>query len=169
MRVTLKDLMDRLAVGYVLGPYETYPWSCYNAEKGMTCSAEVRMGPDADEVEAEIQIMYDTPPAGKSAMEQICYIHSRPGSGDGLWEILALRLKGEPLKEEIYNWQEKSCTFFAAVARALAMDEIPDIDELIEDIFHNYERFHDQYGGGGGKSPKIRPSQLLDIKKGRGF
>lgn len=169
MRVTLKDLMDRLAVGVVLGPYETYPWSCYDGEKGMTCSAEVRMSADADEVEAEIQMMYDAPPAGKAPMEQVCYVQVRPGGTDGLWEVLNLRLKGEPLKEEVYNWQEKSCTFFAAVARALAAEEIPDIDELIEDIFHNYERFHDQYGGGGGKSPKIRPSQLLDIKKGRGF
>lgn len=169
MRVTLKDLMDRLAVGYVLGPYETFPWSHYDADKGVTCSAEVRMGPDSEEVEAEIQIVHDTPPAGKSSMEHICYIRCAPGTADGLWEVLTLRLKGEPLKEEIYNWQEKSCQFFSAVTRALATEEIPDIDALIEDIFHNYERFHDQYGGGGGKSPKIRPNQLLDIKKGRGF
>ncbi|MBU0800220.1 MAG: hypothetical protein KKA05_04370 [Alphaproteobacteria bacterium] len=169
MRVTLKDLMDKLAVGYVLGPYETFPWSYYDGETGVTCSAEVRMGADSDEVEAEIQVMYDTPPAGKQAMEHICYIRSAPGGQDGMWEILTLRVKGEPLKEDVYNWQEKSCTFFTAVVRALLIETIPDIDELIEDIFHNYERFHDQYGGGGGKSPKIRPSQLMDLKKGRGF
>jgi hypothetical protein len=169
MRITLKDLMDRLAVGYVLGSYETFPWSHYDPEKGVTCSAEVRMGPDSEEVEAEIQLVHDTPPEGKPGMEHICYIRCAPGGTDAMWEVLTLRLKGEPLKEEIYNWQEKSCQFFSAVTRALVAGEIPDIDELIEDIFHNYERFHDQYGGGGGKSPKIRPNQLLDIKKGRGF
>ena len=168
MRATLKDLMDKLAVGYVLGPYETFPWSHYDAAKGLTCSAEVRMSADSDEAEAEIQLVHDVPPPGKNAMEHICYIRCAPGGG-GMWEVTTLRLKGEPLKEDVYNWQEKSCTFFSAVVRALLLEEIPNIDELIEDIFHNYERFHDQYGGGGGKSPKIRPNQLLDIKKGRGF
>ena len=169
MRVTLKDLMDRLAVGYVLGPYESFAWSHYDTDKGMTCSAEVRMGADNDEVEAEIQMVHDTPPDGTPGMEHICYIRCAPGAADGMWEVMTLRLKGEPLKEDVYNWQEKSCQFFMAVTRALVGEQIPDIDELIEDIFHNYERFHDQYGGGGGKSPKIRPNQLLDIKKGRGF
>lgn len=169
MRVTLKDLMDRLAVGYVLGPYETFPWSHYDPEKGQTCSAEVRMGPDSDEVEAEIQLMHDTPPPGKGTMEQVLHIRCAPGGADGMWEVLAMRLKGEPPTEDMYNWQEKSCNFFSAVVQALSAETLPDIDALIEDIFHNYERFHDQYGGGGGKSPKIRPNQLLDIKKGRGF
>lgn len=169
MRVTLKDLMDKLAVGYVLGPYETFPWSCYDAARGLTCSAEVRMGPDSDEIEAEIQLMHDTPEAGKPPMAQIFYIRAVPGSMDGLWEIPTLRLKGEPLAEDVYNWEEKSCQFFSIVVGDLALDIIPDLDTLIEDIFHNYERFHDQYGGGGGKSPKIKPGQLMDMKKGRGF
>lgn len=169
MRITLKELMDKLAVGYVLGPYETCPWSHYDSTRGQTCSAEVRMGPDSDEVEAEVQLMHDSPPAGKPAIEHSCYIKATPSAGDGTWNVVTLRLKGEPLDKEIYNWEDKSCQFFAAVVRSLLIEEIPDIDELIEDIFHNYERFHDQYGGGGGKSPKIRPSQLLDVKKGRGF
>lgn len=170
MRVTLKELMDRLAVGYELGPYETYPWSFYDADKGATCSAEVRMGPDGDEAEAEIQLMHDTPPPGKAPVEHICYIRAvRSSVGDNMWEINTLRLNGEPLKEEIYDWQGKSCKFFAAVVQALLSEQVPDMDELIEEIFHNYERFHDQYGGGGGKSPKIKPSQLMDLKKGRGF
>jgi hypothetical protein len=43
MRVDLKTLLDKLGVGYVMSPYETCPWSAYDGEKGITCSAEVRI------------------------------------------------------------------------------------------------------------------------------
>lgn len=168
MQVSLKDLMDKMGVGRELGPYETQPWSCYDGDKGITCSAEVRMGPDGNEIEAEAQMMYDTPPEGKAPMEQVCHIHALPAK-DGQWGVTALRIRGEPFGEGIYDWESKCCDFFSALVQNLIMDEIPDIDELIDDAFHNNESFHDQDGGGGGKSPKIRPSQLLDIKKGKGF
>ncbi len=59
MRVELKKLMETLGVGHVLSPYETYPWYLYDSVKGVTCSAEVRMGPGGEDVEAEIQLLYD--------------------------------------------------------------------------------------------------------------
>lgn len=59
MRVEYKDLMEKLAVGYELSPYETQPWLYYDAEKGITCNAEVRAGPGLSDIEAEIQFMYD--------------------------------------------------------------------------------------------------------------
>lgn len=59
MRVDLKKLMEKLGVPHVLSPYETCPWYHYDAEKGVTCSAEVRMGPSGDDIEAEIQLVYD--------------------------------------------------------------------------------------------------------------
>lgn len=168
MRITLKDLMDKLGVGYVLGPYETFPWSHYDSETGTTYSAEVRMGSDSDEVEAEIQKMYDTPPEGKPPMEPICYIRAVPAS-DQQWNVTALRIKGEPYGEGMYGWEEKSCDFFAAVTQALTIGQLPDIDDLIDIHFHSRERMNDQRGGGGGKSPKIRPAQLLNMKKGGSF
>lgn len=165
MRVTINQLMDKLGVGYVPGAYESCPWSHYDAEDGVTCSAEIRMGPDGDEVEGEIQTMYDDPPEGTPPMEHVCYLKAAPTS-EGQWTIVDLRVKGAPLEEEIYNWEEKSCDFFAAVVQELKTGNIPDIDELIETILHSRERLNDQYGGGGGKSPKIKGSGLTGMKKG---
>jgi hypothetical protein len=168
MRVAVNELMDKLGVGYVLGPYQTAPWSCYDAEKGQTCSAEVRMGAGNDEVEAEVQMMHDNPPAGTPPMEHVFYIRAAPVS-EGQWGISTLRLKGEPFGKEIHNWEIKACAFFSSLVVRLQMNEIPDIDELIDEAFHGNERLHDQHGGGGGKSPKIRAGQVLGMKKGRGF
>lgn len=168
MRVTVNELMDRLGVGQVLKLCETYPLQCYDSDKGLTCNAEVRMSPSGDEVEAEVQMMYDTPPPGKGGMEQICTIRVAP-IRDGLWTTTAFRLRGEPPGKDIYNWEEKSCNFFAAILQSLRMNEIPDIDALIEQELKSKERLAGSRGGGGGKSPKIRAGQLLDMKKGRGF
>ncbi len=167
MRLSKKDLMDKLGVGYELGPYETCPWSCYDSESGNTCSAEVRMDPDGTELEAEVQLMYDTPPEGKLPMEQAFWIRSKPVASTGEWEISELKLNGAPPEDEIYNWQEKSCNFFSAVVQELQTDTMPDIEELMDVHFHNRERLGDQRQGGGGKSPKIQANQLL--KKGSGF
>ena len=168
MRVALEELMKLMGVGYVLGPYDTAPWSFYADDKGVTCNAEVRMNSDSNEISAEVQFMYDDPPEGKPPMEQICNIRATPGS-DGQWNVVDLLLNGGPLEEEIYNWEEKSCNFFAAVASELSIEKIPDIEELIEEHFHNRERLHDQQGGGGGKSPKINTGSLSGMKKGGGF
>lgn len=43
----------------MLHPYETQPWMMYDEEQGITCSAEVRIGPGAQDLEAEIQFLYD--------------------------------------------------------------------------------------------------------------
>ena len=51
---------------------------------------------------------------------------------------------------------------------ALQSEEIPDIDALIEEAFYGKERFYDQRSGGGAKAPKIKPGQLLNMKKGGG-
>lgn len=59
MRVELKELMEKLGVDYILSAYETRPWFLYDAEKGITCSAEVRMGPGEEDVQAEIQFLHD--------------------------------------------------------------------------------------------------------------
>ncbi len=59
MRIALKELMEKLGVGYDLSPYETCPWMYYDDEKQITCSAEVRMGPGASDIEAEVQFLMD--------------------------------------------------------------------------------------------------------------
>jgi hypothetical protein len=166
MKMTFREVMDSLGIPHELTPYETYPFNVYDGEKGLTCSAEVRMGMDDNEVEAEIQLMFDTPPAGGASMQQIIWFKITPQTGRVDWATREARLKNEPLDKELYNWEEKCCNFFGAVTRFLKLDQVPDIDELIEEEFNSRERFYDQYGGGGGKSPKIKPAQLLNIKKG---
>jgi len=168
MTFTKKDLMDKIGIGYELGPYETFPASAMDSATGRTCSAEARMDPEGAELEAEIQMMYDTPPEGKPPMEQICFIKAKPVAGDQ-WDVIELRVRGEPFGEDIYNWQEKSCNFFKAVVQDLQMDTIPDIDDLLDREFHNRERLGDQRQGGGGKSPKMKGAQLMGMKKGGGF
>lgn len=167
MRMAIDELMNKLGVGYVPGPYDTMPWSHYDGDKGITCSAEVRMGPDSDEIEAEIQMMYDTPPEGRASMAQVCFFKAAPDAA-GQWTVKDLLLNGGPLEEEIYNWEEKACNFFGAVVQEIILEQLPDIEELIDEHFHSRERLHDQYGGGGGKSPRVKPADL-GVKKGRGF
>lgn len=168
MQLRIDELMDKLGVGRVLSPYETQPWSHYDAEKGITCSAEVRMGMDGDEVEAEAQMVYDTPPEGKPSMEQVCFIRVKP-SGEGGWASVLFRVRGQPYGEDKYNWQEKCCLFFSLLAQSLQMNEIPDVDALLEEAFRGRDRGADQRGGGGGKSPKINTAQLLNKPKGGSF
>lgn len=168
MKLTLRELMDKLGVQRTLTPYETHPFNVYDGAKGLTVSAEARMGSDPNEVEAEVQVMYDTPPAGSASMKQIIWFKMKPQLGED-WATREARLNGEPIDTGLYNWEEKCCTFFGELTRFLKMDQVPDIDELIEEIFNTRERFYDQYGGGGGKSPKIKPGQLLGMKKGQGF
>ncbi|HIF25275.1 MAG TPA: hypothetical protein EYG18_09580 [Micavibrio sp.] len=168
MKISYKDLMDKLGVGYEMGPYETYPWSAYDDARGITCSAEVRVGPEGAEVEAEIQMMYDTPPAGKPPMEQICAITFKPCPLPD-WDTYVLRIRGEKFGDDIYNWQEKACNFFRAIAMELQDDIIPDIDDILERELHNRERKGNQSGSGGGKSPKIEAGELLNMKQRGGF
>ncbi|MDB5491340.1 MAG: hypothetical protein JWO78_1189 [Micavibrio sp.] len=164
MRMTSRELMDRLGVPNELTPYETYPFTIYDAARGLTCSAEVRMGMDKDEIECEIQLVHDTPPVGKPSMELVIWFQIKH-SGTTEWETKDARLKNAPIDRTLYNWEEKCCNFFGAVVRFLKMDQIPDMDDLIDDEFHSRERFGGG-GAGGGKSPKIKPGQLLGMKKG---
>lgn len=168
MNVTLKDLLDKLGVSYELGPYETCPWSCYDVDLDRTCSAEVRMNPDGDELEGEIQVLKDDPDSDMPIMEPIYFMRAKPGNSSK-WTIKLLLIRGEPIDETISQWPQKSCGFFRAVVQELIMDKFPDIDELLDKELYMKERGADQYGGGGGKSPKLKGGQLMGMKKGGGI
>lgn len=153
MRISLKELLKKLEVTQEMLPYETVPWTVYDADQGITCSAEVRMGPDKQELEAEIQIIHDEKPADGPRMKQIAAIIARP-VGDQNWNVLSFTLEGQPF-QSIYNWQEKCCHFFGACARFLDLDQIPDFEALKE------QELTDENAGGSGqgssrKAPKIR-------------
>lgn len=181
MRVDLKKLLETLGVGHILSPYETQPWVHYDPGRGITCSAEVRMGPSGDEIEAEIQFLHDEQPgqAEGPGDETVEIADSQKASGtvqimrmralpqDGAWSPKELRVKGENYAGKIHNWEEKGCNFFRACIEALQMNTLPDIEELIEKELDD----DDDFGGGrrgriGRKAPKIKPAQLLGLKKG---
>lgn len=164
MRILLKELLEKLSIERILHSYETQPWSYYDEEKAITCSAEVRMGIDQGDMEAEIQFLYDDPPEDKPPLEQIQILKAAP-SGTDKWAVKSMLIKGKSYEEELSNWEEKGCEFFAAVVECLERGELPDIDELIDSIMTEFGGF----GGGrrgrvGRKSPKVNQAALLGAK-----
>lgn len=172
MRVTLEKLLEKLGVPHMMAPYESCPWSYYDAAQGLACIAEVRMGGDgdeADEVEAEIQLLYDSPPEDKSAVEQICTLRGVP-VGDGQWTVKTLLIRGAPYAQDVYDWEGRGCDFFRMAAEQIQQAHIPDIDELLDEAFYSYDRYGDQTGeGGGGRAPRIHGGDVFGIKKDTPF
>jgi hypothetical protein len=166
MRLPLAELLQKMGVNMVLGSYETYPWSASDAALGKTCSAEVRMNPDATELEAELQIFYDVPEAGKPPIEQILWLKAIPHQDK--WDVSELRIKREDWRGKMYAWEEKCCNFFRACVMELEQGKIPDIEALLEKEMKDNERFGGGRGGAG-KSPKIKPAQLLQMKQSNGM
>ncbi len=152
MRVEYKELMEKLGVGHELSPYETRPWFLYDEEKGITCSAEVRVGPGAEDVELEIQFLHDEETASDDDEhcdpEQVMMMRFLP-TKDQIWCESIMLLKGEDYKNKIHNWGERGCEFFCLFIGALQMGELPDIDELIS------EHLTDSKGGGRGRRGRV--------------
>lgn len=165
MRASINEIMDKLGVGYVLSPYETSPWAASDIEAGTTFSGEVRMSPDGNEIECELQLLNDNAEAGKPSVEQLMWIQVMPFTGD-VWTVKNLRVRGESWNAKVSNWEEKAVNTFRVIVSELALGNVPDFDEILDKEFLKKERYGDQRGGGAGKSPKIRPGQLLNMKTG---
>lgn len=69
---------------------------------------------------------------------------------DQIWSGEFLLVRGNNLTNEIYNWDERGVDFFCLFIGALQMDEIPDIDEMIEE--HLTDR---NAGGRGGRRGRV--------------
>ena len=183
--------MEQLGVPRVLTPYEAHPWLHYDEDSGITCSAEVRVAPGYEDIETEIQLLYDDPPDEEEEEEeeeeehigadglpiprkpknpiidgrrQIMLMHLEPTADE--WEVKSLLVKGEQYFNQFPNWDEKGCAFFRACIEALQMGEIPDFDDLIDAQLSDDSR----KGGGrrgriGRKSPKANPAALMGMKK----
>lgn len=167
MRVTLKELLDQMGVGYLLSAYETCPWSAHDDEKGQTCSAEVRMNSDGDEIEAELQMMYENPSEGTPPVEQVFWLIGQPAVA-GKWDVKGVKIRGEGNTDNQYGFEEKAVAFFNGCVQELKMSKIPDIDEILAREMKDKERFGGSSQGGGNKSPKIKPQALLGMKGGMG-
>jgi len=195
MRVELEEMLEKLGVNYVLSPYETMPWVHYDETKGITCSAEVRMGPTAEDVEAEIQLLRDEDSEDEDEGDEDSSVGSmeipdpdeekstganevEPGGRKQVlwmradaavqsqWGPKMLRINDKDYVNQFHDWEGKGCEFFKATVESLQMGEIPDFDEMIDDKMQD-DSF---YGGGrrgriGRKSPNVKPGQLLGMKK----
>jgi len=169
MKVTFKDLMDKLGVGRLLNPYETQPWFYVDENEGVTASAEVRVNGDGDEVEAELQFMYDPPRADKGAIEQVVLLKVKPQLRlQGQWCTTDLWVQRQNFSGKVYGWEEKGCNFFRACVRELKAERLPDIELLISRELGAREVWGGGSGEGSNKSPKIKSQQLLyDMKNQR--
>lgn len=165
MRASLPETMEKLGVSYTLSPYETCPWAASDLMSGVTFSGEVRMSPDGNEIECELQLLNENPEAGKPSLEQLLWMQITPFTAD-IWTVKNLRVRNENWNNKVYSWEEKACNLFRACVTELGLGNVPDFDELLDREFLSKERFGDQRGGGAGKSPKIRPGQLLNMKTG---
>ncbi len=169
MRVSLKELLEKLAVRHILTPYESAPWVYYDEDKGITCSAEVRMGPDGDEIECEVQFLHDEEnDENLIGPQQKMYLRATPCKhGADIWSPVTFTVKGKSYVNEIAEWEDKACAFFQGCIQALNMNTLPDIEDLIEKHLDD-DGFGGRSGRGkiGRKSPKIKPNQLLGMKGG---
>ncbi len=159
--------MDRLGVGYELSAYETCPWSSYDDEQDLTCSAEVRMNNDADEIEAEMQFVRGDPQGDEKPVEQLFWLLAKP-STQNKWDVKTINIKCAPIDDTIHSAEEKGCDFFTACVQELKMGNIPDIEAILESTLKNNERYGGGAGGGSNKSPKIKPQMMHDMKGGMG-
>jgi hypothetical protein len=159
MKATLKEFMDFLGVDHIMNSYETDIIQHYDEAQGLTCSAEVRMGSDQRDLEAEVQLFYDEPPAGKPPVEQIMLMKAKP-KVTGPWEPVFLLVKGENMTNKFPDWEESACQFYAAITYHLKRGEMPNIDALIDEHMDGEGGFAGRGGrrrGGGRKNPKFKP------------
>lgn len=151
-----------------MGPYETCPWSAHDGEKGITCNAEVRMNEDANLLEAEVMLIFDTPPAGGTPIDLVFRIDCKPVTGD-MWEAFRLTVRGADKTNSFHEWDKKAFSLFSACVQELKMDKVPDIEELLKKELREEDESGTNSRGGGSKAPKIKPQSLLGMKGGRGF
>ena len=167
MSMTLKQYMDKLGVGYVLQPYETCPWSHYEADEGTTANADVAMNADADEVQVEIMYLYDEPEEGKPPVKLAMRMKIMPHTGDQ-WKVKEYKVYGEDFMGKSYDWEKNACDVFRRCVAEIKRGLIPDFDELMEQEFYKGEKGGKRGGKGGGKkSPNIKPEQMPGMSRGK--
>jgi len=72
------------------------------------------------------------PRLGPDGPEQIMIMRYVPNN-DAQWQGLYLVIRGETYHDKISNWDERGAAFFCDFVSALQMNELPDVDELIEE------------------------------------
>ncbi|MBX2834180.1 MAG: hypothetical protein KTR28_04315 [Micavibrio sp.] len=160
MREPIDKILQKLGVARPLAAYEAQPWFLHDEDKGMTCSAEVRMGPGARDAEAEIQLLKDELDAdeesGAEGREQVLFMRFEPLTGD-LWSPKVLRVRGEDFYNAFFDWEGKGCKFFKLTIEALQMGEIPDFEAMADaNMVDDSEKGGGRRGRIGRKSPSAK-------------
>ena len=166
MAYSLEELMTKFGVTYNLSPYQTCPWSIYDEDKDITCSAEVRMEPTGKHVEAEIQLLYTDPPEGKSALDQVLLVKCSLRSGK--WQLDDAIIRGDNSFSKTPRWADKICNFFRICVQDIGIGEFPDIEKYMKRELKR-EKEGDRSGGGSSKSPDIQMQNVLATPKGGSF
>lgn len=167
MRVDYKELMERLGVGHILSAYETRPWFMYDEESKTSCSAEVRIGPGTQDVEAEIQFLHEDPElSDKDPVEQILLMRILP-MRDNLWTPKLLLIRGVDYVNKVHDWESRGCNFFKSCIAAIQMNELPDIEEILETELddEDSESGRRRKGRIGKKSPSVNTKALMGMKR----
>lgn len=168
MKAPLEEMLNELSVPRLLQPYEDHLWTFYAPEEGVTCMAEVRLSGEGRELEAEMQVMYDTPPEGGLPVKQIMILQAKQDV-PGQFTVKTCSVMGDDMVENGYNWGGRSCKFWRACVEHFEREELPDFEYLKETEMEDDGMYGDQMGDGGGRNPKIRTGQLLGMKKSGGF
>jgi len=169
MKVNYSELMKKLGVGRDLNVYETQPWLTYDAERNMTCEAEVRCNHDKTIIEAEMQFMPDTPMDGKPPVEQVCVIKAEQYKRlNNEYTVVSCIIQGKEWQGEFYDWETKSCNFFRACVSEIRKDKIPDVEAILKKEMKESSFYGAGQGDGSNKQPKINASQLMYDRKGIG-
>jgi len=72
------------------------------------------------------------PILGPDGPEQVMIMRFVPNR-DAEWQGLFLIVRGETYHDKIGDWDERGSAFFCDFVSALQMNELPDVDELIEE------------------------------------
>ena len=168
MKASLEEMIHELSVPRVLQPYEDHLWTYYDGDEGVTCIAEVRLSGESREMEAEMQVMYDTPPEDGLPIKQIMQMKAVQDI-PGQFSVKKCTVMDEDMVENGYNWGGRSCKFWRACIECLEREELPDFEYLRDTEMEDDGMYGDQLGDGGGRSPKVRAGNLLGMKKGSGF
>lgn len=165
MRVPFKEMLKKLSVPGLLSAYQTNPWLLYDEGKSVTCAAEVRMGPGAQDMEAELQFVYDNSEDVKGHNPEQIFIMRIYPVADGTWSPSELEIKGTVYPQILAGWEEKGCQFFSACVQAIQIGKLPDIDRLIDKHMKDDGATKGGRGRIGRKSPKVDQKALLGMKK----
>ena len=160
MPMPVKEYLSKMGIDHPLHPYETVPWSHYDADEEITANADIAMNAGGDEIEAELLYIRDNPDEGQAPVELMMWMKIIPYNKED-WKTAALKVKGEDHAGKTYDWEVNACDVFRKCKNLIQAGQIPDFDDIFEQEFFKGGSGGRRGGRGGGKkSPKINPEAM---------